>query len=362
MLNMDHSRQSLSHPDLYNRHNTHSSRIGERRFSGIIPSPRSDDLAWNSMTETALRWFELLDASSIACAEYYSLRQKEIECPQLHSIGNNAAETTQNGHHWEYSGRWFTIAVGGQKRPISRTNTPDSQIGSPVASDPSSINSNIFEETKQQSLVDTLELSLISKQKHGFRRESNALKLFRERTKQKLRFRSTEKFRHLTRGEDCDSETLSFLKRTKTILRKLVIPQKSCGNAVDSITSITVTAQQNDSYDYCSSSQGSYRSANSSYEIDLSAPGSLGSPPPQLKTQRAKTSVDVRSSTSSSGPVWFRLRVEGIEDPSSRDEFDQNIPDHLPSSPLCPRHHKHPSGGTEDCIMHGRNRKEDMSA
>ena len=72
--------------------------------------------------------------------------------------------------------------------------------------------------------------------------------------------------------------------------------------------------------------------------------------------------MDVRSSTASSDSVWFRVRVEGSEDLSSRDELDQNIPDHLPWSPLCPRHHKHISGGMGDCMMHGRHGKEDMSA
>ena len=428
-FDMDHPRQSLGYLDLYNRCNTYFSRIDKRHSSGIDPSPRPDYLVWNSMTETALRWSELLDASSIAGAEYYSLRQKEIECPQLHSIGNIAVETTQSDHYWKYSGRWFTIAMGYQKRPISRTYTPDSQIASLVTSDLSTIISDIFEETEQQSPVDSLEQSLISKQKHGIRREGNTQKLFREHTKQKLRFESTKKFPHLTWGKNRDFQTSSFLKRTKMILRKFVVPRKNCGSAVDSITSTTVTAQQNDSHDRCSSRQGSYGSADSSCDkhnlgqqslgtlhsrqrymstnskqychvdlgnrnapiflpskilsinipllsstnltdkdclrsclFDLSAPGSLGSPPLRLKTQRIKPSVDVRSTTASSDPAWFRVRVEGSEDPSSSDEFDQKIPDHLPSSPLCPRHHKHSSGGTGDCMMHGRNRKKDTSA
>ena len=99
-----------------------------------------------------------------------------------------------------------------------------------------------------------------------------------------------------------------------------------------------------------------------SFSSNLSAPGSFGSPLLQLKTQQPKDSVNAWSSTALLGSVWFRVRVEGSEDPSSDDELGQNIPDHLPSSPLCPRHHKHLSGGTGDCVMHGRYRKEDMSA
>ena len=93
--------------------------------------------------------------------------------------------------------------------------------------------------------------------------------------------------------------------------------------------------------------------------FDFSAPSSTKIS--QLNSKRIKASTKVRSSTPSSDSVWFRVRVEDSEDPSSRDEFDQNIPDHLPSSPLCPRHYKHPSGGTGDCMMHRRNKKKDVS-
>ena len=63
----------------------------------------------------------------------------------------------------------------------------------------------------------------------------------------------------------------------------------------------------------------------------------------------------------SSDWVLFRVRVKSSEDPSSTDEFDHNTLDHLPSSPLCPMHYKHMSGGTGHCVMHGRNKKRDES-
>ena len=104
------------------------------------------------------------------------------------------------------------------------------------------------------------------------------------------------------------------------------------------------------------------KSRSQSNFFDLNAPGSFGTTTSQLNSKRIKASTKVRSSTLSSGSAWFRVKVEGSEDPSSRDEFDQNIPDHLPSSPLCPRHYKHPSGGTGDCMMHRRNGKKEMNA
>ena len=36
--------------------------------------------------------------------------------------------------------------------------------------------------------------------------------------------------------------------------------------------------------------------------------------------------------------------------------FELNIPEHLPSSPICPKYPKHPSGGTGICPYHGRQR------
>ena len=34
--------------------------------------------------------------------------------------------------------------------------------------------------------------------------------------------------------------------------------------------------------------------------------------------------------------------------------FELNLPEHLPSSPLCPKNPKHQSGGTGVCVYHGR--------
>ncbi|KAI9746187.1 MAG: hypothetical protein M1818_000868 [Claussenomyces sp. TS43310] len=40
----------------------------------------------------------------------------------------------------------------------------------------------------------------------------------------------------------------------------------------------------------------------------------------------------------------------------SPDEFVLEVPEHLPTSPLCPSNHKHVSGGTGVCVYHGRNK------
>lgn len=36
------------------------------------------------------------------------------------------------------------------------------------------------------------------------------------------------------------------------------------------------------------------------------------------------------------------------------EDFNLNIPEHLPSSPLCPMNPMHKSGGTGVCVYHGR--------
>ena len=50
---------------------------------------------------------------------------------------------------------------------------------------------------------------------------------------------------------------------------------------------------------------------------------------------------------------WFRVSV-GFE--TVEDEFQLDVPDHLPNSPLCPLHPKNKSGGTGICVYHGRRR------
>jgi hypothetical protein len=62
---------------------------------------------------------------------------------------------------------------------------------------------------------------------------------------------------------------------------------------------------------------------------------------------------------------WYRIRADAVLDGDEHDMdieelkamFDWDIPDHLPSSPLCPANPKHISGGTGICVYHGRGTK-----
>ena len=55
---------------------------------------------------------------------------------------------------------------------------------------------------------------------------------------------------------------------------------------------------------------------------------------------------------------WYRVKLDAIDKETPREQsrmaFVEEVPDHLPNSPLCPRNPKHKSGGRGVCAMHGR--------
>ena len=57
---------------------------------------------------------------------------------------------------------------------------------------------------------------------------------------------------------------------------------------------------------------------------------------------------------------WYRVKMNAIIDAEdntvmSTEELAVSVPEHLPNSPLCPRHPKHKSGRRGECPFHGRN-------
>lgn len=53
---------------------------------------------------------------------------------------------------------------------------------------------------------------------------------------------------------------------------------------------------------------------------------------------------------------WYRVKMNAIEAGSvTREQLADSVPEHFPTSPLCPRNPKHKSGGTGECPYHGRN-------
>ena len=54
---------------------------------------------------------------------------------------------------------------------------------------------------------------------------------------------------------------------------------------------------------------------------------------------------------------WYQAKLDAIDagEETAREEFALSVPEHLPNSPMCPRHAKHKSGGKGVCVYHGRN-------
>ena len=53
---------------------------------------------------------------------------------------------------------------------------------------------------------------------------------------------------------------------------------------------------------------------------------------------------------------WYRRKLDTIDtECNSPEEFVASVPEHLPNSPLCPRHPKHRSRGQGVCPYHGKN-------
>ena len=56
------------------------------------------------------------------------------------------------------------------------------------------------------------------------------------------------------------------------------------------------------------------------------------------------------------------MAIPRWEDRGPRREFEFDLPEHLPNSPMCPANEKHKSGGTGICVYHGRNKRNASAA
>ena len=88
------------------------------------------------------------------------------------------------------------------------------------------------------------------------------------------------------------------------------------------------------------------------FSFDYSSPG--GSPymgPPE-SGQKELHACRRTATMESEELLPFHLGAEAQKDC----QFELNVPEHLPGSPLCPRSPLHPSGGKGICVYHGRTR------
>lgn len=93
--------------------------------------------------------------------------------------------------------------------------------------------------------------------------------------------------------------------------------------------------------------------------FDYDAPDGIAlTPSPGMFESRPLASGE-RSKRGSSGTDWYRVKLaaDEIKDANHFYSFELNVPDHLPSSPLCPKHPKHHrTRGKGVCPYHGRNK------
>ena len=112
------------------------------------------------------------------------------------------------------------------------------------------------------------------------------------------------------------------------------------------------------------------RKAVRGFFFDYSAPTLPERPPPSAAdVSNVNVSVGGGSDGGAAGGAqqqrrrdsdWYRVKMNAIIDAEdstvmSMEELAVSVPEHLPNSPLCPRHPKHKSWGRGECPFHGRN-------
>ena len=106
------------------------------------------------------------------------------------------------------------------------------------------------------------------------------------------------------------------------------------------------------------SPQGSSKGRLRGFFFELRPPGLEETDAMTRDAPKRKKRASVDAALASEGE-WFRVSVCGSEQAGSINEFEFHLPEHLPSSPLCPKNPKHSSGGKGNCVFHGRNRSLD---
>lgn len=77
--------------------------------------------------------------------------------------------------------------------------------------------------------------------------------------------------------------------------------------------------------------------------------------PPHSKRLNSRGQRRRRSSFYSQPREWWdSLPSSRGRRQSPAKDFDFDVPEHLPSSPMCPTNSRHKSGGTGLCVYHGR--------
>ena len=99
----------------------------------------------------------------------------------------------------------------------------------------------------------------------------------------------------------------------------------------------------------------SYDGRHRGFFFDYNAPDDGGTTPSPDGREGDTLHLRVKRKRPSNSD-WYMAKLKADEAEDSATSFELNVPDHLPSSPLCPKHPKHKSGGKGICVYHGRNR------
>lgn len=94
----------------------------------------------------------------------------------------------------------------------------------------------------------------------------------------------------------------------------------------------------------------------------MTPPAVDGPEGPVLARPSPRVSIQRRSLTPQPREWWDHVPQRPVRRHpfESAAAFEFDVPEHLPSSPLCAANRKHASGGTGLCVYHGRARAKSM--
>ncbi|KAI1490562.1 hypothetical protein F5X96DRAFT_694542 [Biscogniauxia mediterranea] len=111
-------------------------------------------------------------------------------------------------------------------------------------------------------------------------------------------------------------------------------------------------------------------SSAASASVSSSVPADTIKPKSRKRTTKPKTKTKKKTTTESckewwevpapvppSHPLYAHLSPSSYAAMAAAATFEFDVPEHLPSSPMCPTNKRHRSGGTGVCVYHGRRKR-----
>ena len=95
--------------------------------------------------------------------------------------------------------------------------------------------------------------------------------------------------------------------------------------------------------------------SNSPHPGSLKAEGSVSSVTPSVRREKDLRILGLSRRTSDEGFLRIKQITIDADEAETLEQFVARLPEHLPSSPMCPRHPKNKLKGKGVCVYHGRN-------